>query len=483
MSGLSVYDSADVLVIGGGFAGVCAALAAARAGASVMLTEKSADLGGQAAEIHTWGLDGFISSTGKQLIKGIPWEILQKTVAEGGSDRLWSVIDMELLEREGIAAALKAVGYTDLVPYAEATSMLNPFNDNYIKPGAYRYVCHTLLAEAGVRLYLDSPVVDTWKEDTTVKGVEIATPFGRRLLEAKRIVDTSQNAVVCTYAGEAFAAPGVYMGSHIKCAGVDINRMIGYIRETQEDWRIRPMAERTADPDEIQRMADAGCTLFIHGFATALRKAAEENERYAFLLKDLPLMFLYEHNGIASPFVSGNGACVDVSNTAEYSAMVSKMRRKQWLYYTFFRDYIPGCENMILMDTCPYIPKAHHDSEKPSNLTSRHVTIEEVSSGQLNDGKGIVVLRGHPGSCQDEIGWRLPLEAMIAKNLENLLITGKPASSKIHYIATCAAVGQAAGASAALSAIQDIPLRQMDEDVIRAELASARQNYAWKTCG
>ena len=83
MSGLSVYDSADVLVIGGGFAGVCAALAAARAGASVMLTEKSADLGGQAAEIHTWGLDGFISSTGKQLIKGIPWEILQKNRGRG----------------------------------------------------------------------------------------------------------------------------------------------------------------------------------------------------------------------------------------------------------------------------------------------------------------------------------------------------------------------------------------------------------------
>ncbi len=74
----TVYDSADVLVVGGGFAGVCAALAAARTGVSVILVERSADLGGQAAEIHTWGLDGFISCTGKQLIRGIPWEILKK---------------------------------------------------------------------------------------------------------------------------------------------------------------------------------------------------------------------------------------------------------------------------------------------------------------------------------------------------------------------------------------------------------------------
>ncbi len=391
---------------------------------------------------------------------------------------MWSLIDMDLLEEEGIAAALNAVGYTDLIPYADSPNVSNPFNDNYIKPGAYRYVCHTLLAEAGVKVYLESPVVGTMMEENIIKGVEIATPFGKRLLAAKRIVDTSQNAVVCTYAGEAFSAPQVYMGSHIKCAGVDVNRMIDYIRNTEEDWRIRPMTERPADPDEIQRMADRGCTLFIHGFETALRKAAEENEKYECLLQDLPIMILYEHNGIASPFV--RGSTVDVSNTALYSSEVSFARRKQWLYYTFFRDYIPGCENMILMDTCPHIAKAHLQSGEPSNLTSRYLNVDEIRSGQLNDGEGIVVVRGHPGVCQDQIGWRLPLGTLVAKNFENLLITGKPACRVIHYIATCAAVGQAAGAAAALSASTDTSLREMDEKLIREELSSERQNFAWK---
>ena len=212
-----VYDSADVLVVGGGFGGVCAAVAAARTGVSVILVERSANLGGQAAEIHTWGLDGFISITGKQLIRGIPWEILQKTVAEGGSDPVWSLVDMELLEKEGVAAALEDLGYIDQIPFSAVRDATNPFNNNYINPNAYRYVCHTLLAEAGVKLYLESPVVGTFMEDNIVKGVEIATPYGRRLLTAKRIVDTSQNAVVCTYAGEPFATTDIYGFSHPVC--------------------------------------------------------------------------------------------------------------------------------------------------------------------------------------------------------------------------------------------------------------------------
>jgi hypothetical protein len=237
---------------------------------------------------------------------------------------------------------------------------------------------------------------------------------------------------------------------------------------------------RPTNADELQRLADQGCTLFLDGFATALKKAVAEDERYACLLEDLPLTILFEHNGLASPLLKVRTMPIDLSDTAQYSKIVSHTRRKQWLYYTFFRDYVPGCENMILMDTCPHISKAHLQTWESSNLTSRYLSEKEIKSGQLEDGEeGIVIVRGHPGANRDE-GWRIPLETLIAKNYENLLITGKPACRKIHYIATCAAIGQAAGASAALSASTDTPLREMDASLIRKELASERQNYAWK---
>lgn len=51
-------------------------------------------------------------------------------------------------------------------------------------------------------------------------------------------------------------------------------------------------------------------------------------------------------------------------------------------------------------------------------------------------------------SGQNADGWYVPLAAMIPKGLEHILVTGKPACRKIHYIAFCGLVGQAAGAAA-----------------------------------
>ena len=44
----------------------------------------------------------------------------------------------------------------------------------------------------------------------------------------------------------------------------------------------------------------------------------------------------------------------------------------------------------------------------------------------------------------------------------------------------CAALGQAAGVSAAISAKTDIPLRELDTELVRRELSSERQNEAWR---
>ena len=52
---LKILKNTDVLVVGAGLGGICAALSAAKAGCSVVLVEKNAVLGGQAAEIDTWG--------------------------------------------------------------------------------------------------------------------------------------------------------------------------------------------------------------------------------------------------------------------------------------------------------------------------------------------------------------------------------------------------------------------------------------------
>ena len=107
---VAVKGSFDVLVVGGGFSGVCAAVAASRAGADAAIIERDSMLGGQAAYVYTMGLDGFIDRNGKHYARGIPWEVLQKTVAEGQSDPMWRMADFETIANEGLEKGLQEFG-------------------------------------------------------------------------------------------------------------------------------------------------------------------------------------------------------------------------------------------------------------------------------------------------------------------------------------------------------------------------------------
>ena len=73
----------DTVVIGGGTAGVVAAIQAARAGASCLLVEKSGMLGGT---ITTGGVSfpGIFHAWGRQVIAGIGWELVERCVREVG---------------------------------------------------------------------------------------------------------------------------------------------------------------------------------------------------------------------------------------------------------------------------------------------------------------------------------------------------------------------------------------------------------------
>lgn len=75
----------DILVIGGGTAGVVAAIQAGRAGRKVILVEYGSQLGGVTT---TGGVNfpGIFHAWGRQVIGGIGWELVQETVALNGDE-------------------------------------------------------------------------------------------------------------------------------------------------------------------------------------------------------------------------------------------------------------------------------------------------------------------------------------------------------------------------------------------------------------
>ena len=78
-----VREETDVLVVGGGIAGVAAALAARRAGARVLLLEKQALLGGLATNgLISW-YEPLCDGQGQQLIYGLAEELLRLSFRYG----------------------------------------------------------------------------------------------------------------------------------------------------------------------------------------------------------------------------------------------------------------------------------------------------------------------------------------------------------------------------------------------------------------
>jgi flavin-dependent dehydrogenase len=87
---IPVLDEVDVVVAGGGTAGVAAAVSAARAGAKTLLVERQGFLGGVAsAGLMTSATNFCLTGDGRQVVRGIVEEILDELAARGATSRGW----------------------------------------------------------------------------------------------------------------------------------------------------------------------------------------------------------------------------------------------------------------------------------------------------------------------------------------------------------------------------------------------------------
>jgi len=169
--------SYDVIVIGGGIAGVAASVSAARAGVSALLIEKSCNLGGLATGgLISW-YEPLCDGEGNQMIYGIAEELIRLSVKYGFENlpKCWG---------------------------GDGRNM--PRNNRYstfFSPGVFSAALDGYVLENGVDLRFDTLTTYPIMEDNLCKGVVCESINGREFFEAKMVIDATGDASLMHRAG------------------------------------------------------------------------------------------------------------------------------------------------------------------------------------------------------------------------------------------------------------------------------------------
>ncbi len=211
---LPIAGQYDVIVAGGGLAGVAAACAAARAGASTALIEAQAFAGGVAtATMEATMSNRFHNAAGEQVVGGRPYELVERLVDLGATTATWAkqpyhiTFDIELA----------------------------------------KLAMDMMLEEAGVHVYYGTIVTDAVTSENRVTGVVISNRSGNQRLKATCVVDSTGDADVAYYAGVPLRAARMSNSFMFRLGNVDFERLVAFFRENPEEYGNARSGARSID--------------------------------------------------------------------------------------------------------------------------------------------------------------------------------------------------------------------------------------------
>ncbi|MBI5969359.1 MAG: FAD-dependent oxidoreductase, partial [Deltaproteobacteria bacterium] len=205
---IPVIASVDLLVCGGGFAGVAAALSAKRNGAEVMLLEKYGFLGGL--------VTAALVITTPPLNNGINLEIARR-----------------LKEKSA---------------YAPCQNSGEEIELNAIDPEIIKYEFFIMLQEQGVEFLLHTYMASSIMEGKAIKGVIVESKAGRRAILAKMVVDATGDADIVAYSGGPFRLVKKPMTMMFNMVGVDVEQVLAKLG----NWgNIRKVVQEGIDRGEL----------------------------------------------------------------------------------------------------------------------------------------------------------------------------------------------------------------------------------------
>ncbi len=411
---IKVFKETDVAVVGGGPAGVAAAIAAARNGARTVLLERYGHLGGLATGGLVLVIMPMSDGTNKQQITGIAAEMVDRLDALGGA--------IHPRTEDLGSADEKLVAYWRNFPFCVIEGKLimsAPFD-----PELYKCVLNDLVEEAGVKLLLHCWGTQAIVENNAVKGVIFESKAGRQAILAKVTIDTTGD-------GDIFASAGAEFDDNITPelrANLAVPWRLGNI-----DFEKFYSFQRT----EPQKFQDV-----MREFHKVM--GMNPNELNYFVLRYSRLDAAWVNNQIPGR----NGL-----NIEDLTWVEVEVRKKMRIFVDFYRKNIPGYENCWIIDTAPQI-----GVRCTRRLIGEYVLKNsDVRTGVIHPDTVCVFPDHHHVVSAQYPHWFVPYRCLLPRKIDNLLTAGRLISAEswanelLRPIQFCIGMGQAAGTAAALA--------------------------------
>ncbi|MDZ7269462.1 MAG: FAD-dependent oxidoreductase [candidate division KSB1 bacterium] len=425
----------DVIVVGGGIAGICAAASAARLGARTLLIERYGFLGGMStAGMVTPFMKFWIETEGgrrQPLVGGLFEELTQRMAAIGG-----------MIEN----------GFSAL---------------------AFKRVAAEMLLEAGVELRLHAVMLGARVEHGRVQSILLQQGRALQPHSARVFIDTSGDGELLLHAGAPWRKGDEQTGRlqamtlFFRLGGIDLEAAVAHVAAHPEQFFA--WSTKEYHPGRIVAIA---------GYYDLVRRA-----RQAGLLSEAVDYFFFTSLPAfgEAAFNTTNILGLDGSSSRDLTAAEIEGRRQVFTIAGLLRAGAPGFEHAHLIETGVQVgvretrravgdyvmtgEDVMHARKFPDRIARGCYGIDV--HGQKDEPSRMEHLP--PGQY-----YEIPLGTIIVKDWENLLVAGRCLSATraghaaLRIQATSAAVGEAAGALAALALphagrVRQVPLAQLQE--------------------
>jgi hypothetical protein len=422
---IPVFGEHDVVVLGGGPAGIAAAASAAGHGADLLLVERYGFLGGMgtaAGVTNFCGLHANVHGEIRQVVHGVADELLERMRAQDG-----------LSEPHLIFGRIHAQAY-DM--------------------SAYKCAADGLLASRGASILFHALGVGVVRhEDGRIAALLLETKSGRVAVRARIFIDCSGDADLAHWAGVALekgddAGRLLYPTLMFRVGNVDAKR-------AGEAWRSIPAIMEAAEASGEFRFPRRGAIVRPQKHPTEWRVNVTQ-------LRD------------------AQGDAVDGTDARALSAAEVEGRRQAVEYLRFLRAKVPGFEDAYALDIAPQV-----GIRETRRLVGECVLTREdvLGCARFEDSIGV---NGWPieNHVAGDVKWEWPAEGSrgynelpfrmllprrsSANGAANLLVAGRCASmthegqSAARVSGACFAMGQAAGTAAELALRASASLHDLD---------------------